>query len=168
MRNLRAALLVLLVYLLAGPGVPAGLAQSKSSAKKQKTPPAASSAKAARKPAVSRPAGKKPSRRSRRRPGQTAPTSERISEIQAALAKDGSFQGAPSGKWDDDTAGAMRRFQAAHGLNPTGKLDARSLQKLGLGSETAGAAPPTPPPGATSRLTSSSSAPPAAEAARRQ
>jgi peptidoglycan hydrolase-like protein with peptidoglycan-binding domain len=75
----------------------------------------------------------------------------------------------PNGKWDDETIQAMRRFQAAHGLNPSGKLDALSLQKLGLGSQTAGVAAPTPPPGAVSRLTSSVVAPSAStETARRQ
>ena len=109
------------------------------------------------------------SRRSRRQPGQKAPTGDRVSEIQAALAKDGSFSGMPNGKWDDQTTQAMRRFQAAHGLNPSGKLDARSLQKLGLGSQTAGVAAPTPPPGAVSRLTSSAVSPSAStETARRQ
>jgi peptidoglycan hydrolase-like protein with peptidoglycan-binding domain len=49
----------------------------------------------------------------------------------------------------------MRKFQASHGLNPTGRLDALTLQKLGLGSQTAGVAAPTPPPGSVSRLTSS-------------
>jgi peptidoglycan hydrolase-like protein with peptidoglycan-binding domain len=49
----------------------------------------------------------------------------------------------------------MRRFQASHGLNASGKLDAPTLQRLGLGSQTAGVAAPTPPPGAVSRLTSS-------------
>jgi peptidoglycan hydrolase-like protein with peptidoglycan-binding domain len=39
----------------------------------------------------------------------------------------------------------MKKFQGAHGLNPTGKLDAKTLQQLGLGSHTAGAAPPLPP-----------------------
>lgn len=113
--------------------------------------------------------GKKGSARTRRQPGQKAPTSDRISEIQAALAKDGSFAGTPNGKWDDDTVGAMRRYQASHGLNPTGKLDALTLQKLGLGSQTAGVAAPTPPPGATSRLTSSLATSTAAtEVARRQ
>ena len=97
------------------------------------------------------------SKRSRKQPGQKAPTADRVIEIQAALSKDGSFQGAPSGKWDDATATAMRRFQASHGLNPSGKLDAPTLQRLGLGSQTAGVAAPTPPPGATSRLTSSAS-----------
>jgi len=84
-------------------------------------------------------------RRGRRERGQKAPAPERIREIQEALAKDGSYSGAPTGKWDTATSEAMRRFQAAHGLNPTGKLEARSLQKLGLGSEVAGVAAPIPP-----------------------
>jgi len=99
--------------------------------------------------------GKRTNSRSRRQPGQKAPTSDRVIEIQSALAKDGSFTGTPGGKWDDDTTAAMRKFQTSHGLNPTGRLDALTLQKLGLGSQTAGVAAPTPPPGAVSRLTSS-------------
>ena len=88
----------------------------------------------------------KSSRRSRRRErGQKVPTPDRISEIQQALAKDGSFAGTPNGKWDDATVDAMKKFQVSHGLNPTGKLDAKTLQQLGLGSQTAGAAPPLPP-----------------------
>jgi peptidoglycan hydrolase-like protein with peptidoglycan-binding domain len=90
--------------------------------------------------------GKKTSRKSNRRErGQKAPTPDRISEIQQALAKDGSFTGKPNGKWDDSTIEATRKFQEAHGLNPTGKLDAKTLQQLGLGSQTAGVAPPMPP-----------------------
>lgn len=81
----------------------------------------------------------------RRQPGQKAPAPERISEIQQALAKDGSFSGTPSGKWDDSTVEAMKKFQAGHGLNPSGRLDAPTLQKLGLGSQTAGVAAPMPP-----------------------
>src|SRR5713226_10201469 len=96
---------------------------------------------------------KKSSKRSKRRqPGQKAPAPERISEIQQALAKDGSFSGTPSGKWDDSTVEAMKKFQAGHGLNPSGKLDAVTLQKLGLGSQTAGVAAPMPPV-ATSLIT---------------
>jgi peptidoglycan hydrolase-like protein with peptidoglycan-binding domain len=88
----------------------------------------------------------KTSKKSRRREkGQKAPTPDRISEIQQALAKDGSFSGAPNGKWDDATVDAMKKFQESHGLNPTGKLDAKTLQQLGLGSQTAGAAPPLHP-----------------------
>lgn len=88
--------------------------------------------------------------------GQAAPTPDRVNEIQAALAKNGAYDGAPSGKWDDSTADAMKKFQASHGLNPSGKLDAPTLQKLGLGSETAGVAAPTPPANAgANRLLSS-------------
>ena len=103
--------------------------------------------------------GKSSKKSARKQPGQKAPTSDRVIEIQSALAKDGSFQGSPNGKWDDDTASAMRKFQASHGLNPSGKLDAPTLQRLGLGSQTAGVAAPTPPPGSFSRLTSSINTP---------
>jgi len=82
------------------------------------------------------------SRSKRKERGQQAPTPERVTEIQQALAKDGSYTGRPSGKWDESTAEAMRKFQEAHGLSPTGKLDARSLQQLGLGSPIAGVARP--------------------------
>ena len=93
---------------------------------------------------------------SRRERGQKAPTADRISEIQSALAKDGSFNGAPSGKWDAATIDAMKRFQDSHGLNASGKIDAKTLEKLGLGSQTAGIAAPMPPVSSTS-LTSSPS-----------
>jgi hypothetical protein len=49
----------------------------------------------------------------------------------------------------------MKKFQASHGLNPTGKMDALTLQKLGLGSGTAGMGVPTPPPNSSNRLLSS-------------
>lgn len=88
----------------------------------------------------------KSSRKSKSRArGQKAPAPERISEIQQALAKDGSFTGTPTGKWDGSTVEAMKRFQESHGLNPSGKLDAKTLQRLGLGSTTAGVAAPLPP-----------------------
>ena len=97
--------------------------------------------------------GKKSSKKSSRRErGQQAPTPDRISEIQQALAKNGSYNGTPNGKWDDSTQEALRKFQEAHGLNPTGKLDARSLQQLGLGSSIAGVARPAPS-NTTSKLT---------------
>jgi peptidoglycan hydrolase-like protein with peptidoglycan-binding domain len=87
-------------------------------------------------------------RRSRRdtswRRGQKGPTPDRINEIQEALARQGAYTGAPTGKWDAKTVEGLRRFQSAHNLNPTGKLDALTLQKLGLGSDIAGIAPPQP------------------------
>jgi len=185
MRIFRPALLVLLASALAGLGVPASFGQvhapqsktgngkttvSGSASKSHHSSPIASknpsaksasktSGKSAAKSSGKTTSGKISSKRSRKQTGQKAPTGDRISEIQLALAREGSYQGSPSGKWDDDTAAAMRKFQASHGLSPNGKLDAPSLQRLGLGSQTAGIAPPTPPPGSTSRLTSSNNTP---------
>jgi peptidoglycan hydrolase-like protein with peptidoglycan-binding domain len=75
---------------------------------------------------------------------QMAPTPDRIKEIQTALAASDSYKGEPTGKWDDDSVAAMKHFQQINGLNPSGKLDALSLQKLGLGSDTAGRGAPRP------------------------
>jgi peptidoglycan hydrolase-like protein with peptidoglycan-binding domain len=97
-----------------------------------------------------------------RKKGQQAPTSDRITEIQQALAKDGSYNGEPTGKWDDSTVAAMKKFQDSHGLNPSGKLDAKTLQQLGLGSQTAGVAAPMPP------VSSSSTASPTRTVASKQ
>jgi cytoskeletal protein RodZ len=146
---------------------------SKSSANKSatnKSAATASSHTASSHRAAAHPTSKitSSSKRSRRQPGQKSPTSDRVIEIQSALAKNGSFAGEPNGKWDEFTSDAMRKFQASHGLNPTGKLDALTLQKLGLGSETAGVAAPTPPPGSVSRLTSSNSLAASTESTRRQ
>ncbi len=91
---------------------------------------------------------KSASRKGKKVRGQAAPTPERIGEIQSALAKNGLYSGDSSGKWDDSTAEAMKKFQSTHGLNPSGKFDALTLQKLGLGSDTAGLGAPTPPPNA--------------------
>jgi len=84
--------------------------------------------------------------------GQAVPTPDRIKEIQTALQKDGSYEGQPTGKWDAATMDAMKKYQDKNGISPTGKIDALSLNKLGLGSETAGKGAPVPP-------TSSSAAP---------
>jgi len=81
---------------------------------------------------------------SKREPTQKAPTPDRISEIQTALARGGYYQGEPNGKWDANTVAAMQKFQSDNGVEPTGKLDAASLQKLGLGSDIAGVSPPKP------------------------
>ena len=136
-----------------------GLAAFSDSVEARQSP---ASSKPAGSSARSTPHGKRSSKRYRRRErGQKAPTGDRISEIQQALAKDGSYSGAPNGKWDDATVEAMRKFQESHGLSPTGKLDAKTLQKLGLGSQTAGVAPPLPST-AASTLTA-----PSAQAAQR-
>jgi peptidoglycan hydrolase-like protein with peptidoglycan-binding domain len=87
------------------------------------------------------------SSKSKRKPkpvSQKAPASDRIREIQTSLQKEGAYQGDPSGKWDDSTVEAMKAFQDKNGLTPTGKIDALTLEKLGLGSETAGKGAPIP------------------------
>jgi peptidoglycan hydrolase-like protein with peptidoglycan-binding domain len=81
----------------------------------------------------------------RREPTQKAPTPDRISEIQSALARGGYYQGEPNGRWDSNTVAALEKFQSDNGMNASGKLDAPSLQKLGLGSSTAGVDAPKPP-----------------------
>jgi len=105
----------------------------------QASTPAAKSSTAVRKKKAIR---KK--RTASRTPIQKAPTPERISEIQSALARGGYYQNDPNGKWDGDTVSALQKFQSANGLEPTGKLDALSLQKMGLGSEIAGVSAPRP------------------------
>jgi len=122
--------------------VAAGLGVCARSAKSQGTTQKKSASSKSRSSSHRAKSSKKSQRRER---GQKAPTPDRISEIQQALAKDGSFTGTPNGKWDAPSIDATRKFQEAHGLNPTGKLDAKTLQQLGLGSQTAGVAPPMPP-----------------------
>jgi peptidoglycan hydrolase-like protein with peptidoglycan-binding domain len=146
-----------------GCSMPAAAAQSTASSNSHKSatsnaawPRAKTTGTMARKSSKS---GKSSSRkRSSRVKGQAAPTPDRIGEIQAALAKNNSYDGVPTGKWDGSTADALRKYQSAHGLSPTGKLDALTLEKLGLGSETAGVATPTPPPNATANRLLSRSA----------
>jgi len=74
---------------------------------------------------------------------QLAPDPARIKEIQQALAREGFYKGEPTGKWDEESMAAMKNFQQAKGLQPTGKIEALSLQKLGLGSAVAGLAAPS-------------------------
>jgi peptidoglycan hydrolase-like protein with peptidoglycan-binding domain len=140
----KATHLALTLLLAAGLGVSAASASAQSTTSK-KPSTAGSKSTAHRKRA--------PKKLSRWEKGQKVPTPDRISEIQQALAKDGSFTGTPNGKWDDSTVEAMRKFQDAHGLNPSGKLDAKTLQQLGLGSHTAGVAAPLPPTSSTSTTT---------------
>ena len=83
-------------------------------------------------------------RKSSRQSTQKAPTPDRITEIQSALARGGYLEGDPNGKWDSNTVAAMQKFQSSNGLEVNGKLDALSLQKLGLGSDIAGVSAPKP------------------------
>jgi peptidoglycan hydrolase-like protein with peptidoglycan-binding domain len=84
------------------------------------------------------------SRKSSKPVGQKAPTPDRIKDIQSALQREGAYDGEPTGKWDDSTVEAMKKYQDKNGITPTGKIDAQTLNKLGLGSETAGKGAPVP------------------------
>jgi hypothetical protein len=88
-----------------------------------------------------------------------APSVERTQQIQAALERGGYYSGDPTGKWDAGTQDSLRRFQSANGLPPTGKLDALSLQKMGLGSDVAGVSAPRAVTPASSSDTASATAP---------
>jgi len=96
--------------------------------------------------APSKPVAKKKKSTSSKSRRQLAPDPARIKEIQQALAREGFYQGEPTGKWDEATVAAMKNFQQSKSLQPTGKIEALSLQKLGLGSPVAGLAPPAPQP----------------------
>lgn len=91
--------------------------------------------------------------------GQKAPTADRITEIQTALSRDGYYQGEPNGKWDSNTVAAVQKFQSANGMDANGKLDAPTLQKLGLGSDIAGVSAPKPIVPGSPNAAPSSSAP---------
>lgn len=156
--NRRMTRLILAAIAASSLTLPAAVAAQTSSGRKTSRKPASGTAGA--KPTTgtakkSSKSGRNSSRKSKRVKGQAAPTPDRINEIQGALAKSGAYTGEPSGKWDDSTVGAMKKFQASRGLSPTGKMDALTLQKLGLGSETAGLGVPTPPPNSSNRLLSS-------------
>ena len=152
LRLIKAIRLASLAMLLLGLGVSSTCASATTKATPKLKKTAAQKSTSTRRTTITKKStqnvgsrkGKSTKRFSRRERGQKTPTSERISEIQTALAKDGSFTGTPNGKWDNNTVEAMKRFQAAHGLNASGKLEAKTLQKLGLGSQTAGLAAPTP------------------------
>jgi peptidoglycan hydrolase-like protein with peptidoglycan-binding domain len=139
MRMRKATHLALTLFFAAGMGVSgaATAGQGASSSKSSSARPAARTRRA-----------KSTKRTTRRERGQKAPAPERISEIQTALAKEGSFNGKPSGKWDASTVDAMKKFQEAHGLNASGKLDAKTL------------APPMPPVSSSSLATSPYPTPP--------
>lgn len=103
----------------------------------------ASAKKPAAKSSAAKPQSKKRTATRRRRArGQMTPTAARIGQIQAALVQAGLYSGEPTGKWDAATVAAVKNFQQEKGLRVTGKLNARTLQMLGMGSETAGLAPP--------------------------
>jgi murein L,D-transpeptidase YcbB/YkuD len=77
------------------------------------------------------------------RSGQMHPDPERYKQMQQALAEKGYLAQQPTGVWDQQSTDALRRFQKDQNLEPSGKLDARTITALGLGPKYS---PPTPKP----------------------
>lgn|SRR5262249_21739251 len=67
--------------------------------------------------------------------GQQAIDSERCREIQEALVREHYMTGKSTGKWDDATQAAMRRYQADQGWQNKTVPDSRALIRLGLGPD---------------------------------
>ncbi|HEX5454826.1 MAG TPA: peptidoglycan-binding domain-containing protein [Stellaceae bacterium] len=55
-----------------------------------------------------------------------------IRQVQQMLNRFGYSAGGLTGRWNPVTARAMSEFQAAHGLEPTGRLTIGSIGALGL------------------------------------
>ncbi len=87
--------------------------------------------------------------------------SDRVTEIQQALVKAGYLEEEPTGRWDDSTRGAMKRYQSDHGFPVTGLPEAKSLMKLGLGPHPL---PSAVDPSVTARANADAAAPPNAQA----
>jgi hypothetical protein len=130
--KIMAALAVLLISL-------GGVASHAQKTKTKSAKPAATRKKSTAQAKKKAPARKAPARRksvARRAPApsnQRTPSKERYAEIQEALSKAGFYQGDADGVWKQDSIEALKDFQDASGFEPTGKIDARSLIKLGLG-----------------------------------
>jgi hypothetical protein len=136
---------------------------SPAAAQQASSPAPSTSASTPAKPATH----KKTHHAAKHQPTQKAPTADRISEIQSALSKGGYYQGDPNGKWDSNTVATLVKFQSANGIDANGKLDAPTLQKLGLGSGIAGVSAPKPvtPPSCCSAAPATPASHPSSSAA---
>ena len=123
----------------------------KSAAKSKTTAKSAPKKSSAKSPNKS--AGKKSSKSAKKAPPrttwrnrQTAPTPERYKQIQDALVAKGFLsQEDATGGWGQNSADALKKFQAAQNIQSTGKIDSLSLIALGLGPKHDNAPPPKPP-----------------------
>jgi hypothetical protein len=68
--------------------------------------------------------------------GPRAIDSERATQIQAALIKNGYLTGTPSGHWDAQSEAAMQKLQGDQGWQTKLTPDSRALIMLGLGPNT--------------------------------
>jgi peptidoglycan hydrolase-like protein with peptidoglycan-binding domain len=66
-----------------------------------------------------------------------AAADDQIRDVQATLKNQGFYYGETDGKENAETGAAIRRFQIRNGLKVTGKLNAETLDALGLGQKSA-------------------------------
>jgi peptidoglycan hydrolase-like protein with peptidoglycan-binding domain len=72
----------------------------------------------------------------------TSPTSEQVRQVQQALKDKGQDPGAIDGVMGAKTQAALKNYQQAEGLKPTGRLDAETMAKLGVSDVGAPSAAP--------------------------
>jgi peptidoglycan hydrolase-like protein with peptidoglycan-binding domain len=108
---------ILAALLILGAGMAQGQTAPKTAPKKTATTPK----KTTKKRVVSGPV----------RPAQ--PTAERYRQIQQALIDKGYLEGSATGAWEQDSVAALRRFQTDQKLEASGKINALTLIRLGLG-----------------------------------
>ena len=59
-------------------------------------------------------------------------TKEQIKEAQGVLKQRGLYAGEPTGKLDDTTRAALKKYQEAEGIRVTGTLNRLTLEKMGI------------------------------------
>lgn len=129
-------------------GLAVGMVGAATVAKKKSTASAHKKAGTAKKSAATKSGKKTASRRSGTtwRNRQLTPTPERYKQIQQALSSKGYLSAEQAtGKWDDTSTEALRKFQADQNLDPNGKINSLSLIALGLGPQREAAAKPAAP-----------------------
>lgn len=60
------------------------------------------------------------------------PNKDQISAAQRLLRTNGMYNGPETGKMDNDTRAAVKKYQEANGLKPTGGLNKETLIKMGI------------------------------------
>lgn len=59
-------------------------------------------------------------------------TKDQITQAQTLLKRRGLYAGEPSGKLDDMTRAALKKYQEAEGIRVTGTLNRLTLEKMGI------------------------------------
>jgi peptidoglycan hydrolase-like protein with peptidoglycan-binding domain len=64
-------------------------------------------------------------------PANLTPAQQRVAKVQMALNSNGA-QLTVDGKWGPQSSAALKSYQQAHSLKPTGKMDGATAKALGL------------------------------------